>query len=102
MVVFQQITEKRFIDPAGNDIGQFGRKSLVSDRPLVIMDRCTILVEYGLFAPSVLETMQMNLDTLLVQSHQFVKHIAGAPVINRVGYVERDDMQVFFQNQFLL
>ena len=102
MVVFQQITEKGFIDPARNNIREVGRKSFVPDGPFVIVDRCTILVECRLYAPPVFETVKMNLDALLVQCHQFVEHIAGSPVINRVGYVERDDMQVFFQNQLLL
>ena len=65
--------------------------------PQIIANFGTILIQLGLLFAAVFKTMQMNTNTLLVKSYQFIKKIKIATMYNGVGNIERYYMNVFFQ-----
>jgi hypothetical protein len=60
----------------------------------IVMDLHTIIIQFGLFPPSIFETMQMDLYALPVKGYDLVKKIKNTPVIHRVGHIQANNMQV--------
>jgi hypothetical protein len=85
---FQQLT----IRPRTYDIGQLIGKTFVALVTLVIIHLYAIVIEDGLFTPTVFKTVQMDLYSCGMQQPDLMEKIEYTPVIYRVWHVEAHDM----------
>lgn len=92
MFIVQQIVHQLCAAAGSYNVGQFVREALVAALAFIILYRCAILFQLGLWAAAIFETMQVDLHTCLVQGHELIKEIEHPTVINGVGYVQGNDM----------
>jgi hypothetical protein len=69
---------------------------------VIIMNFRAIPLEFGLFAPSIFETMKMDLYSQTGQCLQLIKNFYDSAVISRIGNIERNYMYMLFQANCLI
>ena len=67
-------------------------------RPLVIVHLGAVRVQFFLPTPSIIEAMQVDLHPETMQGNDLAKKVDGASVIDRVGNIKANNVQVFFQS----
>ena len=70
--------------------------------PFIIVNTAAKLFKLGLAAPAVVKTVQVNHYSLRLQCREFIKKIIYPAVINRVRNRERNDMEMFAQQEIVL
>jgi hypothetical protein len=60
--------------------------------PRIIGHIRTIIIQDGLFSAAVLKAMQMDLYACPMQVTDLVKEIEDAPIVDRVGHIQANDM----------
>jgi hypothetical protein len=92
MIIPEQPFEQLTIRPGTYDIWQLIGKTLVAFMTLIIVYLYTIVIEDGLFTPTVFKTVQMNLYSCGMQQTDLMEQIEYAPVIYRVWHVQAHNM----------
>jgi hypothetical protein len=59
---------------------------------LIIVDLHAIIVERGLMATAIFETMQVYLYACAMQEPEFMERIDDTSVIYRIGHIQTHDM----------
>jgi hypothetical protein len=95
VIILQQPVQQVPVRSRANDVRQLMGKPLMSFMAGVIVNLDAIVVQYGLAAPSILETVQMDTNPGCMKRSDLMKQIKDTPVIHRVGYIQTYNMKVF-------
>src|SRR5687767_14182903 len=97
MFIFFQVFNKFRRGKGGHDVRNSCRESFVSCIPVIIIYFNAVLLQLRLLFPAIFKTVQVYFYAELMQCSDFPEKVKHPSVINRVGYVETDNMQVFVQ-----
>jgi hypothetical protein len=94
ILIFKQIPDEIFGNPAANDIGLQAQMSHETCLPGVIIHAGTQGLKRFIRFTVILKAVKMNTDTGLGECPDFVKYINDSTIVWRPWDVERDDMEV--------